>query len=172
MSSMTLDQKSAFAQRLNRIHAGQQFEHADLLGAATHKDYKKKFGDMPKKPKRTFADKLMVVIAFLCGMSAVLVGRVAYFHLARIEGLPKAFYDLGTRGMFLFAFVLALMLVVIFHLSNRARIQALIVGCVVMHFGEAAVASNAPEVWSHLFSPGYAALMAEQGRDYRLTPAG
>lgn len=114
----------------------------------------------------------MVVIAFLCGMSAVLVGRIAYFHLAQIDGLPKAFYDLGARGMYLFAFVLALVLIVIFHLSSRARIQALVVGCVVMHFGEAAVASNAPEVWSQLFSADYAAHMAEEGRDFRVTPAG
>ena len=29
---MTFDQKSAFAARLKRIQAGQQFEHAELLG--------------------------------------------------------------------------------------------------------------------------------------------
>lgn len=172
MSAMTFDQKSAFAERLKRIQSGQQFEHGDVLGKSTHKAWKRKFGDKAKKPKRTFGDKVMVLIAFLCGMSAVLVGRLAYFHLSRIEGLPDAFYDLGARGMYLFAFVLALLLVVIFHLSNRARMQALLVGCVVMHFGEAAVASNAPEVWSQLFSADYATMMAEQGRDYRLTPAG
>ncbi len=172
MSSMTFDQKSAFANRLKRIQAGQQFEHADLLGKATHKAYKQKFGTKAAKPKRTLADKLMVLIAFLCGMSAVLVGRLAYFHLAHVEGLPKAFYDLGARGMYLFAFVLALVLIVIFHLSSRARIQALVVGCVVMHYGEAAVASNAPQVWSQLFSAEYAAQMAEEGRDFRVTPAG
>lgn len=172
MSVMTFDQKTAFAERLQRIQAGQQFEHADLLGKATHKAYKRKFGDRAKRPKRTFGDKLMVLVAFLCGMSAVLLGRLAYFHLAQIEGLPEAFYDLGTRGMYLFAFVLALTLIVIFHLSSRARIQALVVGCLVMHFGEAAVASNAPEVWSQLFSADYAAMMAEQGRDFRLTPTG
>lgn len=172
MSAMTFDQKTAFAERLKRIQAGQQFEHGDLLGKATHKAYKRKFGDKARRPKRTFGDRLMVLIAFLCGMSAVLLGRLAYFHLAQIEGLPDAFYDLGTRGMYLFAFVLALLLVVIFHLSSRARIQALVVGCVVMHFGEAAVASNAPEVWSRLFSADYATMMAEQGRDFRLTPTG
>lgn len=172
MSTMANQQKTAFAARLKRIEAGQQFEHADLAGKATHKAYNRKFGTKPAKPKRTLADKLMVVIAFLCGMSAVLVGRMAYFHLAQIEGLPKAFYDLGTRGMYLFAFVLALVLILIFHLSSRARIQALVVGCVVMHFGEAAVASNAPVVWSQLFSAEYAAQMAEEGRDFRLTPTG
>lgn len=172
MSTMANAQKTAFAARLKRIEVGQQFEHADLAGKATHRAYKKRFGTKPAKPKRTLADKLMVVIAFLCGMSAVLVGRLVYFHLARIEGLPDAFYDLGTRGMYLFAFVLALILIVTFHLMSRVRVQALLVGCVVMHYGEAAVASNAPEVWSHLFSAEYAAEMAEEGRDFRLTPTG
>jgi hypothetical protein len=44
------------------------------------------------------------------------------------------------------------------------------VGCVVMHYGEAAVASNAPELWSQVFSAEYAARMAEEGKDFRLTP--
>jgi hypothetical protein len=42
----------------------------------------------------------------------------------------------------------------------------------VMHYGEAAVASNAPELWAHIFSADYAAALAEEGKDYRLTPAG
>ncbi len=173
--TMQFDQKAVFAERLKRIQSGKQFEHADVIGHSTQKRYNKVFGLKPgakKKPKRTFADKVMVLIAFLCGMSSVLIGRVAYFHLSKIEGLPPAFYDLGTRGMVLFTFVLAMILIVIFHLSNRSRFQALLVGCVVMHYGEAAVASNAPEFWSHIFSADYAAAMAEQGRDYKLTPAG
>lgn len=171
MSAMTFDQKSAFAERLKRIQAGQQFEHADLAGKATHKAYKRRFGTKPAKPKRTLGDRLMVLIAFLSGASSVLVGRLAYFHLSRIDGLPEAFYNLGTRGVYLFAFVLALVLIASFHLMSRSRLQALLVGCVVMHYGEAAVASNAPEMWSQLFSAEYAAEMAEQGRDFRLTPA-
>ncbi|WP_347310078.1 hypothetical protein [Defluviimonas sp. SAOS-178_SWC] len=170
--TVMVDQKTIFAERLKRIQTGKQFEHVDVIGHSTQKRYNKIFGKKNQKPKRTFADKMMVLIAFLCGMSSVLVGRVAYFHLAKLEGLPPAFYDLGNRGMVLFAFVLALILIVVFHLSNRSRVQALLVGCVVMHYGEAAVASNAPEFWSHLFSADYAATMAEQGRDYRLTPAG
>lgn len=170
--TVMVDQKTIFSERLKRIQSGKQYEHADVIGHSTQKRYNKIFGKKNQKPRRTFADKMMVLIAFLCGMSSVLVGRIAYFHMAKLEGLPPAFYDLGGRGMVLFSFVLAMILVVIFHLSNRARIQALIVGSVVMHFGEAAVASNAPEFWSHLFSADYAASMAEQGRDYRLTPTG
>lgn len=170
--TVRVDQKTIFAERLKRIQSGQQYEHADVIGHATQKRYNRIFGKKNKKPKRSFADKMMVLIAFLCGMSSVLVGRIAYFHMAQLDGLPPAFYDLGGRGMVLFSFVLAMILVVIFHLSNRARLQALLVGCVVMQYGEAAVASNAPEFWSQLFSAEYAATMAEAGRDYRLTPAG
>lgn len=172
MSVMTFDQKTAFAERLKRIESGRQFEHADLLGKATHKAYKRRFGDRAKASRRGIADRLMVLLALLCGMAAVLLGRLAYFHLARIEGLPEAFYDLGTRGMILFAFVLALLFAALFHLSTRGRMQALVLGCVLMHFAEAAVAANATGLWARLFSADYAAMMAEQGRDFRLTPAG
>ena len=32
------------------------------------------------------------------------------------------------------------------------------------------MASNAPELWSNIFSAEYAALMAEEGKDFRVTP--
>lgn len=166
------DQKSAFQARLQRIQTGQQFEHVDVVGKSTHKAYKRKFGDKPKKPKRSFADNLMVVIAFVCGMSAVLLGRLIYFNMSKMSGLPDAFYDLGSRGMLLFAFILAGILMALLHLFTKQRFMALMVGCVVMHYGEAAVASNAPQLWSNIFSADYAAQMAEQGKDFRVAPQG
>jgi hypothetical protein len=169
--SMTNHQKTAFAERLKRIQSGRQFEHADVVGHSTQVKFNKILKSRPKRQRRTFAEKLMVVIAFFSGMLAVLIGRVAYFNLAKLEGLPKAFYDLEQRGMLLFAFVLACILMVMFHLSTRQRFPALLVGCIVMHYGEAAVASNAPEFWAQLFSADYAAALAEEGKDYRLTPA-
>jgi hypothetical protein len=122
---MAMDQKAAFADRLNRIKAGQQFEHADLVGHQTQVAYKKIHGDKARKPKRTPVEKLMVLVAFLSGISAVLLGRLAYFHLSKISGLPEAFYDLQGRGMALFALVLAGILIVIFGLSTRSRLQSL-----------------------------------------------
>ncbi len=164
------EQRSTFQERVQRIQSGKQYEHADVIGKATHKAFKKKFGDKPKRPKRTFAEKLMVVIAFICGMSSVLLGRVLYFNMSKMSGLPDAFYDLGTRGMILFALVIAGLLMALLHLFTKQRFTALMVGCVVMHYGEAAVASNAPELWSQVFSADYAATMAEQGKDFRVTP--
>ena len=172
MAVTTLDQKSAFAARLGRIQSGKQFEHEDLIGLDTQKRYTKKFGKKAQKPKRSFGDNLMVLIAFLSGMSSVVAGRFAYFKLSHIEGLPPAFYDLGARGMVLFAFVLAMILIVIFHLTSRTRFQALLLGCVVMHYGEAAVAASAPHVWAQIFSEEYAAEMAAQGQDFTVQPAG
>lgn len=169
----TVDHKTAFAERLKRIETGKQYEHVDVIGHSTQKHYERVYGkksEQKQRRERTFLEKLMVVVAFICGMSSVLLGRLAYFHLSKLEGLPPAFYDLGARGMILFAFVLAGILLVIFHLSTRSRLPALIVGCVVMHFGEAAVASNAPEIWSQFFSAEYTAILAEQGQDFRITP--
>ncbi|MDW4548871.1 hypothetical protein R5H32_05855 [Defluviimonas sp. D31] len=167
-----IDQKAAFAERLNRISTGCQFEHADVIGHHTQRRYNKVAARLAKRPKRSFAATAMIVIAFMCGMTAVLVGRVSYFHLANMEGFPPAFYDLGGRGMALFAFVLSAVFFLIFPLSTRPRVIALLTGCMVMHYGEIAVAANAPEVWSQIFSPDYASALAEQGKDYRLTPAG
>ena len=36
----------------------------------------------------------------------------------------------------------------------------LALGCVLMHFGEAAVASTAPTLWSEMFSPEYVAAVS------------
>lgn len=157
---MVADQKNAFAERINRIQAGKQFEHEDVVGLRTQKQYKKKFGDKAKKPKRSFVDRLMVLVAFLSGATAVLLGRLAYFHLSKIAGLPEAFYDLGGRGMALFALVLALVLTVIFHLATRSRFQSLALGFALMHFGEAAMASSAPQFWAEIFSADYVAAVS------------
>ncbi|MCU9846602.1 hypothetical protein OEZ60_01100 [Defluviimonas sp. WL0024] len=167
-----IDQKAAFAERLNRINRGCQFEHADVIGHHTQRHYNKIAARLAKQPQRSFSGTVLISIAFLCGMTAVLAGRVSYFHLAKTEGLPPAFYDLGERGMALFAFVLAALFFLFLPLSTRPRIMALLAGCLLMHYGEIAVAANAPEVWSQIFSPEYAASLAEQGKDYRLTPTG
>ncbi|MBS0572518.1 MAG: hypothetical protein JSS08_04565 [Proteobacteria bacterium] len=157
-----VDQKAAFAERLKRISAGQQFEHADVVGHQTQKAYNRKFGDKAKKPRRSLLDRFMVLVAFLCGASAVLLGRLAYFQMSKITGLPQAFYDLQGRGMALCALILAMVLIVIFHLSTRARLQSLALGCLLMHFGEAAVASSEPQLYSQIFPPDYVRAMATQ----------
>ena len=81
---MVADQKTAFATRLDRIGAGKQFEHEDLVGLKTQKQYAKMFAEKSKRPKRTFMDQVMVLVAFLSGVLAVLLGRLAYFHLSKI----------------------------------------------------------------------------------------
>jgi len=170
MAVQTGDQKLAFQERLKRINAGKQFEHADVIGHRTQKTYNRRYGTKPKK-QRSAADLLMLPIAFVSGILAVLGGRFLYFHLAQLEGMPEAFVDLGGRGMLIFALVLAGILTVIFHLSTRARMQALILGCAMMHFGESAVAANVPDLWAEMFSPDYAAEMAAKGAGFTLSPA-
>ena len=169
-----LDQKAVFQERLSRISSGKQFEHPDVIGKATQLAYEKRFGDKfqqmrTKRRKRTFLDKVMIVVAFLSGMIAVFAGRLIYFKLSQIEGLPESFYALGSRGMLLCALIVALLLAAMLHLSTRARMPALVLGCIFMHYSEAAVASNAPGLWAQMFSPDYAAAMTEEGRDYRIS---
>jgi hypothetical protein len=150
------DQKALFSERLKRINSGKQFEHADVVGHNTQMRYNKIAARRPKSP-RTFGQKLMILIAFLSGILAVLIGRITYYHLSRIEGLPDAFYDLESRGMFLFALITAGILTISFHLSTKGRMQALALGCVLMHFGESAAAATLPDLWAEMFSPEYAA---------------
>ena len=155
-----VDQKAAFANRLQRISTGQQFEHADVIGHRTQTAFKKIQGDKAKRPKRTLRDRIMVLVAFLSGGSAVMAGRLGYFQMSKLEGLPKPFYDLHERGMILFALILALALIVLFQLATRARLQSLALGCMLMHFGEAAVASGDPQLYSQIFPPDYVAALA------------
>lgn len=169
---MVADQKTAFATRLDRIGAGKQFEHEDLVGLKTQKQYAKMFAEKSKRPKRTFMDQVMVLVAFLSGVLAVLLGRLAYFHLSKILGLPEAFYNLQGRGMALFALVLALILIVIFQLSTRSRLQSLALGCALMHFGETAVASTAPQLWAEMFSADYVAAVSATRTDLGSTVSG
>jgi hypothetical protein len=164
-----LDQKTAFSERLKRINSGTQYEPGDAIGYHTQMAYNLRFGDRHKRPKRSLLDRLMVLVAFLCGISSVTLGRLAYFHLSQIKGLPEAFYDLQGRGMILFALVTAMVLVVIFHLATRSRLQSLALGCVLMHFGEAAMAATVPQLWSELFSAEYVAAVAAESAS--LVPA-
>ncbi len=150
-----LDQKTVFAERIKRINAGKQFEHADVVGHVTQKRFNQRLALRPKK-KRSHMDNLMALVAFLAGGSSVFLGRLAYFHLSQMQGLPEAFYDLQNRGMLLIAGVIAGLLVVLFHLSTRVRMQALALGCVAMYFGEAAAAATAPDLWAKMYSPEFA----------------
>lgn len=159
--AVAVNQKADFAARINRINAGKQFEHADVIGHHTQSAYKKKFGDKNKKPKRTLRDRLMVLVAFLCGVSSVLVGRLIYFNLTKFSGLPESFYSLQGRGMAVTALILALILIVVFQLFTRSRLQSLALGCALMHFGEAAVASTAPHFYATLFPADYVAAVAD-----------
>jgi hypothetical protein len=52
MATLADHQKSAFAERLARINAGKQFEHADLVGYQTQAAYKRKFGELPSETLR------------------------------------------------------------------------------------------------------------------------
>lgn len=156
-----VDQKAAFAERVRRINSGGQFEHQDIVGYRTQKLYEMKAGPkLKQRRQRTFADRVMVVVAFLSGIAAVLLGRLAYFYMSRIEGMPEAFVTLGGKGMLLSALVVATSLAALLHLSTKGRMPALILGCGLMYFGESAVAATAPEVWGELFSPDYVAAVA------------
>lgn len=157
---MMAEQKATFSERLNRISAGQQFEHEDLVGLRTQKRFVQDFGNKPKRPKRTFVDYVMIPVAFAAGALAVLLGRLTYFHLVQFSGLPEAFYDLGGRGMVLFAMITAIVMILIFQLATRSRMQSLALGFALMHFGEAAVASTAPAFWADLFSADYVAAVS------------
>lgn len=166
-----MDQKAAFAERLKRIDSGKQFEHEDVVGYRTQTAYNKRLGARSKKPRRTFLDKIMVLLAFVAGLTSVLLGRMIYFHAAQIEGLPKAFYDLGGRGMVLGALLIAAILSMMLHLTVKGRMAALLLGCMAMHFGEAVAAARAPELWTQMFSAEYAAEKAAEAPAFALTVA-
>ncbi|MCX8509801.1 MAG: hypothetical protein ORN49_13155 [Rhodobacteraceae bacterium] len=165
MANLTDQQKVAFAERLARINSGKQFEHADVIGHNTQAAWKRKFGDKAKRPKRSFLDRIMVLVAFLCGAGSVLLGRLAYFHLSKLSGLPESFYSLHNRGMVLMALIMALLLIVLFQLFTRPRLQSLFLGGLLMHFGESALAASAPQFYSEIFSADYVAAVAGTAGD-------
>lgn len=149
------DQKQAFQARLKRINAGGQFEHEDVVGFRTQKAFEHKKIKRGAKPRRTLRQRLMIVVAFLCGALALILGQIAYFHLSQVASMPEAFVNLGGRGAILMTMVIAGVLTVALHLSTRGRMQALALGCALMHFGEPIAVSQAPGLWTQMFSLAY-----------------
>lgn len=158
------DQMNSFNDRVKRISAGRQYEHEDIVGHQTQTAWNRRAAHSARRPKRTFADRIMKWVALAAGAGSVMAGKLAYFHAAQIEGLPKAFYDLGGRGVLLATFVIAATLAMVLRLGVRGRAGMLILGVAGMYYGEGLVALARPDLWSMLFSPDYAASAAESGR--------
>ncbi len=167
-----MDQKAVFAERLKRIDKGKTIEPEGVVGRSFHKKYEHKFGAKARRSRQSARNSVVMVIALVAGAAAMLAGRLGYFHLSQIEGLPEGFYDLQGRGVAVIVAIILAFFMAFFGLYGKGRVPALLVGCALMYFGEAAVAANATEVWARLFSPEYAQALAAQGADYVLTPAG
>ncbi|HPE25289.1 MAG TPA: hypothetical protein P5036_15760 [Albidovulum sp.] len=167
-----MDQKTVFTERLRRIDKGKQIEPEGVIGRKFQKKYEHKFGVKAQRERQSTRNAFVLLIAIALGALAMLCGRLGYFHLSKLEGLPEAFYDLQGRGVAIIVGILLAFLMAFFGLYGKGRVPALLCGCALMYFGEAAVAANATELWARIFSPEYAQAMAAQGADYVLTPAG
>ncbi|MCV2865791.1 hypothetical protein [Defluviimonas sp. WL0075] len=167
-----MDQRAVFTERLKRIDKGRQIEPEGVIGRKAQKKMARKYGLAAQRKREGTRNLFVMIIAVVAGGAAMLAARLAYFHLSQIEGLPEGFYDLQGRGSALIAAVILGFLMAFFGLHGKGRVPALLLGCAVMHFGEAAVAANATELWASLFSPDYASAMAAKGADYVLTPTG
>jgi hypothetical protein len=159
-----LDQQSVFNERVQRIAAGRQYEHEDIVGFRTQSAYNSRAKALSRRPPVTLRDKLMKWVALVVGAGSVLGGKLTYFHAAQIDGLPQAFYDLEHRGMALAVFLIGATLTMVLHLGAKGRMGMLILGLAAMYYGESLIALAQPDLWAGLFSPEYAASMAEAGR--------
>ncbi|MCV2869935.1 hypothetical protein OEW28_14990 [Defluviimonas sp. WL0002] len=167
-----MDQRAVFTERLKRIDKGKQIEPEDVIGRKFQKKFEHKYGPAARRNRDSARNGVVLVIAVFLGALAMLAGRLGYFHLSQFEGLPEAFYDLQGRGVALIVAILLAFFMAFFGLYGKGRVPALLTGCAIMYFGEAAVAANATEFWALMFSPEYAQTMAAQGADYVLTPTG
>lgn len=159
-----LDQQAVFSERIRRINAGRQFEHEDIVGHQTQTAYNRRAARAAHSPKATIPGRLMKLVALVAGAASLVLGKMAYFHLARIEGLPKSFYDLEMRGMILATLVIAALLTAVLRLNVRGRLMMVLLGLGGMYYAEGLVAMAQPELWGMLFSPDYASEMASAGR--------
>jgi len=159
-----LDQQMVFAERLRRINAGRQFEHEDLVGHQTQKAYDTRAARMAKRPQATFGGKVMKLVALAVGAGSLILGKLSYFHLTQIEGLPNSVYDLGIRGVILATLLIAAILTALLRLNGQGRIVLVAVGLAAMYYGEGLIALAQPDLWGALFSPAYAEDMASAGR--------
>lgn len=137
----TATQKEAFADRIQRITAGQQFEHADLVGYQTQVAMAARNKLKPKKAPRTLRDKVMIGVAFTCGIAAVALAQTTYQILSKLPGLPEVVYKSEGKAVVLLAMIVSICLILLFQLFTRGRIQALVLGCLLMYFGNSMLQS-------------------------------
>ncbi len=159
-----LDQQAVFAERIGRIAAGRQFEHEDLVGYQTQTAYNRRAARVAKRPKAGFSGRIMKMVALAAGAGSVVLGKMAYFHLSQVQGLPKSFYDLEMRGMVLATLLTAAILTAVLRLNVQGRLALVVMGLAAMFYGEGLVALAQPGLWGALFSPEYASEMAASGR--------
>ena len=94
-----MDQKTVFTERLRRIDKGKQIEPEGVIGRKFQKKYEHKFGVKAQRERQSTRNAFVLLIAIALGALAMLCGRLGYFHLSKLEGLPEAFYDLQGRGV-------------------------------------------------------------------------
>ncbi len=159
-----VDQQTVFAERIRRINAGRQYEHEDIVGHQTQTAYNRRAARKAKNPGATVSGRMMKLVALAVGAGSLLLGKLSYFHLAQIEGLPKSFYDLEMRGTILATFLIAAILTASLRLNIRGRLIMVGLGLAGMYYGEGLIALARPDLWGALFSPDYASEMASAGR--------
>ncbi|MBU2982316.1 hypothetical protein KO498_10905 [Lentibacter algarum] len=164
MRNQNLD---AFEKRMKRIAKNEGGQRNMLAGEGDVKSTRFTAEDLrratkPKKsagPKTTFKDLPKAVIGFGIGLLAMLVARLAGFHVIA----SYVFGDALTSLLMLRGAEIALAIVVMFILGMILKINsglgkmAMTAGMALMLIGEPEVARYAPSIWQEMFSPQYAA---------------
>lgn len=151
-------QLNDFQARLARIgsgdtHLADGLVDREMIEYARSGKVSKKNANASVMPKVKRPSK-SVLITFLIGLIAILGGRVVAFQF---DGMVISGFDLpgkivsalgpyGLAAAFLFIIMVGL------GLRDKPHVIGITAGCIMMLFGEPYVASQAPDVWSKMYS--------------------
>lgn len=116
---------------------------------------------LPRQKRRQWI-LVKILAGFAVGFGALLIGKLAVFHLVPDSSPAESIYlaglaTIGDKGVGL---ALALMLMILLALKPLMAKASLGAGYATLLYGETDVASRFPEMWGTIFSPGYAAEIA------------
>lgn len=176
MGSLNDRQKSHFSDRISRIDKGGLNTNGTLYAGVDEAKQIRKKGRR-KKHKRldnseAFSAIFMVPIAFVCGVVAMLAGRIgAYQLLQNPESIPSQYASIfpliGDVGI---AALLALVLSMLLGLGKGARLVMLMAGFSAVMLFESSIIKLAPEAFASVFSEDYVATAVAAAPENPLTP--
>ncbi|MEP5759683.1 MAG: hypothetical protein ABJ327_10360 [Litoreibacter sp.] len=175
MSNTSEGQLSEFHARLNRIDSGESHLAEGLIDKRTI-DAVRNRNMKQKRPAETRVKPSFIrqcvdlVVTVFFGLLAILIGRVAFFHLSTLSSenfaiVGQTLETLGpSLGPWCVSAIFLFFVIVGLGKSDESHASGIVIGALVMFLGEAFIANQAQGAWERMYSVEYVDEMLVQAR--------